>query len=76
MANITSSKLASMIAKIEGKRSQARVGDIREIIKIIQTMIKEEVMVCETTRELPVTDCLNAKAETWKQKQLRGKNVK
>ena len=28
-------ELASVIAKIEGKKSQARIGDIREILKII-----------------------------------------
>lgn len=28
-------ELASKIAKIEGKKSQARIGDIREIISII-----------------------------------------
>lgn len=70
---MTSNKLATLIAKLEGKRSQARIGDIREIIKIIQTLIKEEIMACEETGELPVTDLLNAKAERWKQKQLKGK---
>lgn len=74
---MTLNKLASAIAKIEGKKSQSRIGDIREILKIIQNMIKEEVMVSEETRELPVTECLNSKAEKWKQKQLKGlKNVK
>ena len=70
---MTSNKLATLIAKLEGKRSQDRIGDIREIIKIIQTLIKEEIMVCEETGELPVTDLLNAKAEKWKQRQLKGK---
>lgn len=32
---MTIGKLASAIAKKEGKKSQARVGDIREILKII-----------------------------------------
>jgi hypothetical protein len=27
--------LASLIAKLEGKKSQARIGDIREIISVI-----------------------------------------
>lgn len=31
-------KLASEIAKIEGGKSQARIGDIRQILKIICTM--------------------------------------
>ena len=36
-------KLASRIAKREGKRSQARIGDIREILKIIVEMQVEAV---------------------------------
>lgn len=32
---MTLRKLASEVAKIEGKKSQARVGDIREILNII-----------------------------------------
>lgn len=32
---MTLNKLASMIAKREGKKSQARIGDIREILKLI-----------------------------------------
>jgi len=31
-------KLASLIAKYEGKKSQARIGDIREILKILHAM--------------------------------------
>lgn len=32
---MTVAKMASEIAKLEGKKSQARIGDIREILKII-----------------------------------------
>lgn len=32
---MTFQKLASLIAKREGKKSQARIGDIREILKIL-----------------------------------------
>lgn len=32
---MTLRKLASTIAKMEGKKSQSRIGDIREILKII-----------------------------------------
>lgn len=35
---MTLKKLASEIAKREGKKSQARIGDIREILKIIVQM--------------------------------------
>ena len=32
---MTLQQLASKISKIEGKKSQAKIGDIREILKII-----------------------------------------
>lgn len=32
---MTLQKLASTVAKIEGKKSQARIGDIREMLKIL-----------------------------------------
>jgi len=35
---MTLQRLASLIAKREGKKSQARIGDIREILKIIVTL--------------------------------------
>lgn len=35
-------KLASEIAKREGKRSQARIGDIREVIAILCDVIHED----------------------------------
>jgi hypothetical protein len=35
---VTIQKLASAIAKREGKKSQARIGEVREILKIICTM--------------------------------------
>lgn len=35
---MTLNKIASIIAKHEGKKSQARIGDIREILKIIVTL--------------------------------------
>ncbi len=38
---MTLNKLASEIAKREGKKSQARIGDIREILKIIVEMDAE-----------------------------------
>jgi hypothetical protein len=37
-------KLASGIAKREGKKSQARIGDIREIIRIICELEGEELV--------------------------------
>lgn len=31
-------KLASQLAKMEGKKSQARIGDIREILKLLAAL--------------------------------------
>lgn len=44
---MTIQKLCSEIAKREGKKSQASIGDIREIVKILRAMIAEnpEVIV-------------------------------
>lgn len=39
---MTLNKIASEIAKREGKKSQARIGDIREILKIL---VKQDVEV-------------------------------
>lgn len=35
---MTLQKLASDIAKLEGKKSQARIGDIREILKLLSIL--------------------------------------
>lgn len=47
---MTLNKIASQIAKLEGKKSQARIGDIREILKII---VKNEVEVSKGKLEAP-----------------------
>jgi hypothetical protein len=39
---MTLNQLASLIAKREGKRSQARIGDIREILKILVLIDAED----------------------------------
>ena len=39
---MTMNQLASKIAKLEGKRSQARIGDIREILAILADLMYEE----------------------------------
>lgn len=44
-------KLASEICKREGKKSQAKVGDVREILKILTQMILKD--------EAPALDFLN-----------------
>ncbi len=45
MAQTPLSKLASRIAKVEGKKHQASIGDIREILK---TLIELEVAYIKT----------------------------
>jgi hypothetical protein len=39
---MTLNKLASLVAKREGKRSQARIGDIREILGILCDIVIED----------------------------------
>lgn len=39
---MTISKLVSLVAKREGKKSQVSVGDIREIIAIVSEVLAEE----------------------------------
>lgn len=59
---MTERKLASMIAKLEGKRSQAKIGEIREVIRILQDLIKEETLAYDDTNAAPVLKCLCKKA--------------
>lgn len=42
--NLTVNKIASMIAKREGKKSQVAIGDIREILKILCTIEAEDII--------------------------------
>lgn len=44
---LTLRTLASLIAKREGKRSQARIGDIREVLKIIAQLEAEDCVRCD-----------------------------
>lgn len=41
------SQLASKIAKMEGKKSQVKIGDIREILKIL---VKDSILFDELTK--------------------------
>lgn len=47
-ARISIRKLASEVARREGKKSQARIGDIREIIKILCEMEAEDMIANPT----------------------------
>lgn len=40
---MTLQKLASAIAKREGKKSQARIGDIREILSILSELVHKDL---------------------------------
>lgn len=48
---MTIGQLASQLAKREGKKSQARVGDIREILKIL---VQLEVDAIVTPHDSPL----------------------
>ncbi len=41
---MTVAKIASELAKREGKKSQARIGDIREILKVLVEMEVEALL--------------------------------
>lgn len=49
---MTIKTLATQIAKLEGKKSQARIGDIREILSILSDLI-----VSDPT-DVVIYDCL------------------
>jgi len=62
---MTIQKLASELAKREGKKSQTRVGDIRELLKLVCT-IEAELMVSGNAAPGPVevlTEHVNKIAE-------------
>ena len=62
---MTELALAKELAKLEGKKSQVRIGDLREVIKLIQTMIAKEAFVdvdFELSRTAPTLECLCRKA--------------
>lgn len=67
---MTASKLAQIIALKEGKKSQARIGDIREIIKIIQTLLKEEIKAYPETNSTEILNVLFLKAAKQMEKDI------
>lgn len=56
---MTIRKLASVIAKREGKKSQARIGDIREILSILSDMWYEEVTKNEWRIDESAKECID-----------------
>lgn len=41
---MTINQLASKIAKLEGRKSQARIGDLREILGILSDLVWEQYL--------------------------------
>lgn len=39
---MTLTKLASTLALLEGKKSQVKIGDVRELIKLLRKLIKDD----------------------------------
>jgi len=60
---MTEHELAKTLALLEGKKSQARISDIRELIKLIQERIRDEVILFGGTKEAPILNCLFKKAQ-------------
>lgn len=53
---MTVAKIASEIAKREGKKSQARIGDIREILKVLVDMDVEALLLPSDSPLQALTD--------------------
>lgn len=65
---MTLNKIASEIAKREGKKSQARIGDIREIIGIMVDIMHED--------ESPGCDLINSLHELGRKRAKKKKKLK
>ncbi len=44
---MTLKSLASAIAKLEGKKSQTHIGNIREALKVLRKLIKEDPTILD-----------------------------
>lgn len=71
---MTINQLASLIAKREGKKSQARIGDIREILGIISDLIYADYL--EYKESSPVLDALANNGMNRAKKKLKTKRKK
>lgn len=67
-------KLASEIAKREGKKVQARIGEVREILAIYGDIVFEDVMSPESLKgELPVEEIVFEDAAKRAEKRAKKK---
>jgi rRNA processing protein Gar1 len=72
---MTLNQLASKIAKLEGKKSQARVGDIREILGIISDVFYQTFSEDQLKGEVLVETFVQSGARREK-RTARAKRVK
>lgn len=56
---MTINQLASKIAKIEGKRSQAKIGDVREILRILGELWYEQCEKLQFPITVSATGCID-----------------
>ena len=64
--------LASLIAKREGKKSQARIGDVREILSKLTDILAEELL----DGGLSTADALDAETNRKLRKLRNGRKIK
>ena len=68
---MTINKLAAVVAKLEGKKSQARIGDIREILGILSDLVYVDSLVLGEPMRLAVTLYENGKRRAKKKPKSR-----
>lgn len=66
---LTLQRLASKISKIEGRKHQASIGDIREILKIICGLIAAEVVDKEADYISSIESCI------WDEARVRSAKI-
>lgn len=59
---MTFNELASLVAKLEGKKKQVAMGNVREIIRIVCNLLAQDMMLSEDQRQVePIIQRLVAK---------------